>query len=316
MFPLIFSNICIRIQCQSASNSFTDHFFFKTILLSLAFLTKKTNSTNNTTMSTKKTSGGFPLMVSVLAIAICLGIGWFIFLKIMGAPSNFEGGDPEKGHPHGLLGTMYKGGVIVPFLVGFFIVVWTFAIERFITINKANGKGKTDKFIAKIKSLIAAHDFEGAIAECNRQQGSLANVVHEGILKYQFVKNDNTMDKEAKVHAIQKALEEATALELPMLSKNMVVISTMASIGTLTGLIGTVVGMIRAFAALSAAGAPDTSALATGISEALVNTLVGIGTSAFAIIFYNFFSNRVDQITYAMDEAGFSIIQEFQSSEK
>lgn len=96
----------------------------------------------------------------------------------------------------------------------------------------------------------------------------------------------------------------------------MVVISTMASIGTLAGLIGTVVGMIRAFAALSAAGAPDTSALATGISEALVNTLVGILTSAFAIIFYNYFSNRIDQITYSMDEAGFSIIQEFQASGK
>ena len=124
------------------------------------------------------------------------------------------------------------------------------------------------------------------------------------------------MDKESKVVAIQKAIEEATALELPMLSKNMVVISTMASIGTLAGLIGTVVGMIRAFAALANAGAPDTSALATGISEALVNTLVGILTSACAIIFYNYFSNRVDQITYAMDEAGFSIIQEFQSTGK
>jgi biopolymer transport protein ExbB len=124
------------------------------------------------------------------------------------------------------------------------------------------------------------------------------------------------MDKDAKVASIQKALEEATALELPMLSKNMVVISTMASIGTLAGLIGTVVGMIRAFAALANAGAPDTAALATGISEALVNTLVGILTSAFAIIFYNYFSNRIDQITYAMDEAGFSIIQEFQSHGK
>lgn len=267
-------------------------------------------------MSTKKTSGGFPLVVSALAIVICIGIGIFIFKAVLGAPSNFEGGDPEKGHPHNLLGTMYKGGFIVPILIGFLLTVFTFAIERFITIQKASGKGKTDKFVARIKQLISQHDFEGAKAECDRQKGSLANVVHEGISKYQFVQNDSTMDKEAKVHAIQKALEEATALELPMLSKNMVVISTMASIGTLAGLIGTVVGMIRAFAALANAGAPDTSALATGISEALVNTLVGILTSAFAIIFYNLFSNRVDQITYAMDEAGFSIIQEFQATGK
>lgn len=267
-------------------------------------------------MSTKKTSGGFPLVVSALAIVICIGIGIFIFLGVLGAPSNFEGGDPDKGHPHNILGTMYKGGFIVPILIGFLLTVFTFAIERFITIQKASGKGNTDKFVEKIKTLISNHDFEGAKAECNKQKGSLANVIYEGISKYEFVMNDSTMDKEGKVHAIQKSLEEATALELPMLSKNMVVISTMASIGTLAGLIGTVVGMIRAFAALANAGAPDTSALATGISEALVNTLVGILTSAFAIIFYNFFSNRVDQITYAMDEAGFSIIQEFQATGK
>jgi biopolymer transport protein ExbB len=211
---------------------------------------------------------------------------------------------------------MYKGGFIVPILIGFLLTVITFAIERFVTIQKAAGSGKTDKFIANIKSLISSHDFSGAKDACDKQKGSLANVVHEGITKYEFVMNDTHMDKEAKVHAIQKALEEATALELPMLSKNMVVISTMASIGTLAGLIGTVVGMIRAFAALANAGAPDTSALATGISEALVNTLVGILTSACAIIFYNLFSNRVDQITYAMDEAGFSIIQEFQTTGK
>lgn len=269
-------------------------------------------------MSTKKTSGGFPLVISALAILICLGIGVFIYKAILGAPSNFEGGDADHGHPvnGNILGTMYKGGFIVPILIGFLLTVFTFAIERFITIMKASGKGNAEKFVARIKELIAAHDFEGAKAECDKQQGSLANVVHEGIVKYEFVQNDTHMDKEAKVHAIQKALEEATSLELPMLSKNMVVISTMASIGTLAGLIGTVVGMIRAFAALSAAGAPDTSALATGISEALVNTLVGILTSAFAIIFYNYFSNRIDQITYAMDEAGFSIIEEFQSSAK
>lgn len=263
-------------------------------------------------MSTKKTSGGFPLIVSALAIVICLGIGIFIYKGILGASSNFD----ASGHPHNILGTMYMGGFIVPILLGFLLTVITFAIERFITIMKASGKGNTDKFVSRVKTLISQHDFQGALAECDRQKGSLANVVHEGILKYQFVQSDSSMDKEEKVAAIQKGLEEATALELPMLSKNMVVISTMASIGTLAGLIGTVVGMIRAFAALANAGAPDTNALATGISEALVNTLVGILTSALAIIFYNYFSNRIDQITYAMDEAGFSIVKEFQSTEK
>lgn len=265
-------------------------------------------------MSNQKTSGGFSFIIAALAILICIGIGWFVYLTILGNPSNFD----KEGHPlpGNLLGTMYKGGIIVPFLLGVFLTVLTFAIERFITISKASGKGAADKFVAKIKTLVTNHQLDEALAECDKQKGSLANVVHEGISKYKFVENDSHMDKEAKVHAIQKALEEATALELPMLSKNMVVISTCASIGTLMGLIGTVVGMIRAFAALANAGAPDTSALATGISEALVNTLVGIASSAMAIIFYNLFSNRVDQLTYAMDEAGYSIIQEFQATDK
>jgi biopolymer transport protein ExbB len=263
-----------------------------------------------------KTSGGFTFVVSALSIAICIGIGWFIYLKVLGSPSNFEGGDPAKGHPHNILGTMYKGGIIVPFLIGFFLTSWVFAIERFITISRAAGKESTEKFISKIKNLISQHDFDGAIAACDEQKGSLANVVREGLVKYRFVKDDPNMDKDAKVHAIQKALEEATALELPMMTKNMVVLSTLVTIGTLTGLIGTVVGMIRAFAALANAGAPDTAALATGISEALVNTLIGILTSTLSVIFYNFFSNRVDQITFAMDEAGFTIIEEFQSSAK
>ncbi len=267
-------------------------------------------------MSNKKTSGGFPLIVSAIAIIICLGIGILVYKFVLGDPANFDAEGPEKGHPHNFWGIMYKGGFIVPILLGVFFTVLCFFFERLITISKANGAGNTDKFVANIKSLIASHDLDGAMAACDKQKGSLGNVVHEGLAKYKFVQNDASMDKEAKVAAISKALEEATSLELPMLSKNLSVISTCASIGTLVGLIGTVVGMIRAFGALAAAGTPDTAALATGISEALVNTLVGILSSALAIIFYNFFSNRVDQITYAMDEAGFSIIQEFQASGK
>lgn len=263
-------------------------------------------------MKQQKTSGGFPLIVSALAIVICLIIGIIVYKFVLGNAGNFDADGPEKGHPLNFFGIMYKGGFIVPILLGTLFTVITFFFERLITIQKANGRGAADKFVAKIKSLVGSGDLDAAIAECDKQKGSLGNVVREGLLKYKFVENDPTMDKEAKVAAISKALEEATALELPMLSKNLSVISTCASIGTLVGLIGTVVGMIRAFGALAAAGTPDTAALATGISEALVNTLVGILSSALAIIFYNFFSNRVDQITFAMDEAGFSIIQEFQ----
>lgn len=89
------------------------------------------------------------------------------------------------------------------------------------------------------------------------------------------------------------------------------ILATFASVATLMGLLGTVLGMIRAFSAIATAGAPDAVALSTGISEALINTALGIGTSALAIISYNYFTTKIDGLTYGIDEAGFSIAQSF-----
>jgi biopolymer transport protein ExbB len=74
--------------------------------------------------------------------------------------------------------------------------------------------------------------------------------------------------------------------------------------------------MIRAFGALAQAGAPDALALATGISEALINTAFGIAGSLIAIVLYNYFSTRIDSFTYKIDEAGFSLIQSFAAGTK
>ena len=78
-----------------------------------------------------------------------------------------------------------------------------------------------------------------------------------GLLKYKEMTTNNELDTEQKIISIQKEIEEATALELPMLEKNLVFLSTIASAATLLGLFGTVLGMIRSFAAMATAGAPD-----------------------------------------------------------
>jgi biopolymer transport protein ExbB len=256
-------------------------------------------------------------ILSALVIPIAIGIGFIIWKFVMGDPSGFEGGDPEKNPlPNHIMATMYKGGYIVPILMGCFITVLTFSIERFITIGKSKGNGRIDSFIVRIRRLMEKGDLNGAKAECDKQGGSIANVVDAGINMYRQMETDTELDKERKILAIQKELEEATTLELPMLSKNLVIISTIASIATLLGLLGTVIGMIRAFAALATAGAPDAVALSTGISEALNNTALGIGTSAVAIIMYNYFTSKIDAITYGIDEAGYSIVQSFAARTK
>lgn len=146
---------------------------------------------------------------------------------------------------------------------------------------------------------------------CDKQHGSVANVVGTVLGKYREMEKNNELTKEQKILAIQKELEEATALELPMMQQNLPIIATITTLGTLMGLLGTVIGMIRSFAALSAGGGTDSVALSTGISEALINTAFGILTGALAVISYNYYTNKIDKLTYSLDEVGFSIVQTF-----
>ena len=267
-------------------------------------------------MSNKKTSGGFSSLMAVLAIVISLVAGVIIYKYIFGDPGNFVDRDPNGEPLEGnLMGTIYKGGFIVPILVAINIIIIIFSIERFVTLAKAAGKGRVNVFVGKIKGYLENKEISTAIEECDAQRGSLANVVRAGLEKYDHIQGDAEMNKEQKVEALKKELEEATSLELPMLSKNLVILSTCASIATLIGLIGTVMGMIRSFAAMSH-GAPDTAQLATGISEALINTFFGIAGSTIAIIMYNFFSTKIDGMTYSIDEASFTIVQDFSASNK
>ncbi|RRN77470.1 MotA/TolQ/ExbB proton channel family protein [Pseudoxanthomonas sp. SGD-10] len=268
------------------------------------------------TTAKKETSGGSSIF-AVLAIVICIAIAWAIYLFVMGNPANFEGGD-NNNHPlqGNYLGMIYKGGVVVPFLIGMLLMVVVFSIERYFVINKAAGKGNVDAFVKKVQQFLSTGNIDSAISECDKQKGSVAAVIKSGLLKYKEVETDTGLNTEQKCLAIQKDIEEATALEMPMLEQNLTVIATLVSIGTLVGLLGTVVGMIKAFAALATAGAPDQAALANGISEALINTATGIATSTLAIISYNFFTSKIDALTYSIDEAGFSIVQTYASTHK
>jgi biopolymer transport protein ExbB len=266
-------------------------------------------------MSKQQTKASFDLgqWFPYIAIPIALVVSVILYTQVLGAPGNFEGGDPEKGHPLNILGTIHKGGFIVPGLITVNLIVLIFFLERLMSLLKASGRGNTARFVRTIRGFLNEGNIDKALAECDRQKGSVANVIKAGLTKYKSIANDPTHDKESKVTALKQELEEATSLELPMLSKNLVILSTCASLGVLVGLLGTVRGMISSFEAMSQAGAPDATALSLGISEALINTFLGILASAFAIILFNFFSTRIDALTYSIDEAGFSVTQTFAS---
>ncbi|OKS89447.1 hypothetical protein RG47T_4931 [Mucilaginibacter polytrichastri] len=234
---------------------------------------------------------------------------------ILGDASHYKGGDVEHGEPD-MFGTVHRGGLIVPILITYLLLVFIFSIERFIVIGKASGTSSVDAFVKRIQGFLNTGNIDAAVAECDKQKGSVANVIKAGLKKYREMETDATMDVDQKSLAIQKDIEEATALEMPMLEQNLTIIATLVSIGTLTGLLGTVRGMIVAFAALATSGAASSTQLANGISEALINTAIGILTSCLSIIMYNVFTSKIDGLTYAIDETGFSIVQTFAASHK
>ncbi|MCB0508627.1 MAG: MotA/TolQ/ExbB proton channel family protein [Chitinophagales bacterium] len=241
-------------------------------------------------------------LVSVVAAVVCNIIFYTVFK-----------GQLKPSGEQNIIGLMYKGGFIVPFLMAIFVVCITFAIERLLTISKSKGVGSLDTFLQNIKTKLVNNDVNGALAECGKQKGAVANVVQAGLHKYADMEKNTELTGEQKILNIQKEVDETTALELPALEKNMWVLSTIASIGTLIALLGTVIGMIKAFKGLAAVGGSDPEKLANGISEALINTALGIFTSAIAIIFYNLCTQKIDKLTYAIDELGYTIAQTFAS---
>jgi len=265
----------------------------------------------------KESSSSASNLFATLTIPICIIIGILIYKFILGDPTNFIDDNAENLPKVGnYAGMAYKGGVIVPILMGMFLMVIVFSVERLIVISKATGTGSLDTFVKKVQGFLNSNNIEAAVAECDKQKGSVANVIKSGLKKYREMETETNMDTDQKCLAIQKDIEEATTLEMPMLEQNLTVIATLVSVGTLMGLLGTVTGMIKAFGGLANSGAPDQAALATGISEALINTATGIGTSTFAIIMYNILTSKIDKLTYAIDEAVFSIIQTYASTHK
>ena len=270
-------------------------------------------ATKTNAASPKKSSGftGIKSAIWVMAVCLCLGYGFWYF--VLGNPDNFAGGTHE-GRPLNLMGTVYHGGYVVGLIFTLMFTVVALSIERYFALRTAFGKSSLTKFVQEVKAAVKANDFDKARALCNKQQGSVANVVLASVNAYCEMETTSGIKKAQKVAKIQQAHEEATQLEMPTLTMNLPIIATIVTLGTLTGLLGTVTGMIKSFQAMGEGGGADSAALSVGISEALINTAFGILTSWCAVVSYNTFTNKVDKLTYALDEVGYSIAQTYEAN--
>jgi biopolymer transport protein ExbB len=200
------------------------------------------------------------------------------------------------------------GGYLVVLLMVLSILTLAFILERLATLRRAQGRGDVAKFARQLRSTVQGGQINEAIEACRQQGGCLANVVGAGLERYQALQSE-PIPQDEKIEETKRAMDEANALETPLLERNLIALSTIASIATLVGLLGTTVGMIRSFMAMGHAGAPDAVQLAVGISEALINTAGGLIIAITGIVMYNYFTNRVDMFNYTMDETAYEVLQ-------
>ena len=243
---------------------------------------------------------------SVIVITAIIAIA--IYYLILGNPGNFRNGELRT-VPDNLLGTVYTGGIVVPFLITLTLMDITLIFERLFSLRKASGRQSITQFLKSVQNHLMAGKIDDAIKSCDSQRGSAANIIRTGLERYKQVVQDKKLDSDKKMAETQRAIEEASSLETPLLERNLIALSTIASIATMAGLLGTTVGMIRAFTALAKAGAPDAIQLSIGISEALINTALGLVAAIIGIIAYNFFVTKVDNFTYMIDEASYNVVQ-------
>jgi biopolymer transport protein ExbB len=203
---------------------------------------------------------------------------------------------------------IHQGGPLLVIGLTLMFLALTFAVERALVLWRAGGRGNVPAFVANVKQAVHGGNVPAAIEACKLQGGSLANVIGAGLEGYR-ARSARPGTQDERIEETRRALQEASALESPNLEQNLTALSTIASIATLIGLLGTTIGMIRSFQAMSHAGAPDATQLALGISEALVNTALGLMTAILATVLYNFFTTQVDTFNNRVEETSYEVLK-------
>ena len=186
-----------------------------------------------------------------IVIFICAIIAASVYHFGLGHESNFENNDPAN-HPINTWGNFHKGGWNVAIVMTLLFTVFVLSVERLFALAKCKGKGNLINFVYDVKAELKKGNISAAEALCAKQTGSVAAIVDAGLKKYREMETETHLTKEAKIQEIKNEVEEATTLELPIMQQNLPIIAVISTLGTLFGLLGTVLGMIRSFAALAA----------------------------------------------------------------
>lgn len=192
-----------------------------------------------------------------------------------------------------------KGGIIMYLISLCSVIALTIFIERLWQLRCA--RINTAKFMSDIKKTLLSNKIKEAVDICSRTRGPVANILKAGILKHDRPKPE-----------IKEAIEDAGVHEVPDLEKNISVLATIAHITPLLGLLGTVLGMVRAFQVIQektvGAYALNPGDLAGGIWEALITTVAGLSVAIPTFVAYNFLVSRVESIVLDMERSSTELV--------
>ena len=211
----------------------------------------------------------------------------------------------------GSMGGVAKGVAFV--LV--FMSMWSFgvAIERYYTFFQAR---KQSKLYAP---QVAKHLKEGRLKDAiaisaskNYRYSHLATVVLAGLQEYQFQQEaGGNLSREDLVDTVRRAIQRASALTANDLKKGIAALATIGATAPFVGLLGTVIGIITAFQGIAATGSGGLGAVSAGISEALVETALGLVVAIPAVWFYNYLTGRIEYFNVEMDNSSSELVDYF-----
>ena len=209
------------------------------------------------------------------------------------------------------MGTLAKA---VAFVL-FFMSMWSVgvAIERIYTFSQARKQSKL--YAPQVAKHLKDGRLKDAIAISSSKTyrySHLAKVVLAGLQEYQFQQESGAnLSREDLVDTVRRAIQRASALTANDLKKGVAALATIGATAPFVGLLGTVVGIITAFQGIAATGSGGLGAVSAGISEALVETALGLVVAIPAVWFYNYLTGRIEYFNVEMDNSSSELLDYF-----
>ena len=201
---------------------------------------------------------------------------------------------------------LIKGGWALWVITTCSIIALGVTMERWRTLRRANID--SEGLLDQLSKSLERDDIAGAISLCNDAGGPVGETLGIGLRKLRFLERIGKRPEEIE-EGIVAAMEEHGPHVLNYLERNLTTLATVASLAPILGMMGTVVGMIRAFGSIGDAGNLTPGVVGRGISEALLCTAGGLIVAAMATVEFNYFTTRVNHFALKVQAAAAKLVE-------